>query len=91
MATIMVIPVLLGHKSRYSETEERSKDRYTGLARVGFEIVIQPVNDSQYAETDPDTKSIEGACVRIVTFTRLVRRLIEVHNDGKTGKEEEDY
>ena len=56
----------------------------------GFDTPCTPVDEGQRTQTDPDTEGIERTGIRIVSFTRLVRRLVEVDDDRETGKEEEE-
>ena len=50
---------------------------------------MDELNDTQHAQTDPDTERIERACVRVVTLARLIRCLVQVHHYRQAGQEEQ--
>ena len=51
--------------------------------------MLQQADNACHTHTNPDGKSVERTSIRIVTLTRLTRRLVQVEHDGYTGHEEE--
>ena len=89
--TIMVIPVLRCHLSRYQQRCSSNKQRSNTLYVLVLQRMLRPVVDSHHSHTDPDTKGIERTHVCIVTFTRLIRRLVQINHDSQTGQQEQQH
>ena len=85
----MVVPVLLRHKRRHAKAEQRCSHSHTGLSGLRFQCCIDPVYECQHTQADPNTERVERTRISVVSFTRLVRRLVEVQHDSQARQEEQ--
>ena len=88
VTAVVVIPCLASHLDRYKNADKRSQ--HGGYEVVLLEQFLQPFCHSSYSQSNPNGESVERAGVSIVTFTRLLWRLVQVKNDGETRHEEEE-
>ena len=85
-ATVVVIPCLAHHLDRNEQSKNGCKDS----TRLFSDLLFQPTCDTCHTHTYPDGEGIERTGIRIVSFTRLERCLIQVKHNGQTGHEEEE-
>ncbi len=83
----MVVPVLLRHQGGDAETQH-GRAHGDGLGGLALRRVVQPLVKGGHAEADPDGEHIERSRIGIVPFAHLVRRLVEVQDDGDARHEE---
>ena len=79
---VVVVPILGSHldgdkhrQASYRTSHHRRKDFLLAAE------VLQPVPYCKHTKSAPNTERIERTRVRIVTFTGLIRSLIEVHHN----------
>ena len=85
----MVIPVLRCHLRRHEQADEACTNSHNSLALFALQRAVDPINNRQHTQTDPDTEGIERSRVRVITLARLIRCLVEVNNDSQTRQEEQ--
>ena len=87
VGTVVVVPVLGGHQGRYAEAKGRSPGGHQlGIGLLG--ILRDPLVQGRHAQAYPDGKHVERARIGVVTFTHLVRRLVQVQHNGDARHEE---
>ena len=70
--------------SRNEEAKDACANRHNGFAILALQGIVNPVNKSEDTQTNPDTERIERTGIGVVPFARLIRCLVEVHDDCKT-------
>ena len=84
----MVVPGLAGHLDRHKQTKYSC--HRTGHYRRHLAIPLYQLGQCRDTEPDPDTERIERTCIGIVSFTRLVRSLVQIKHNGDTRHKEEE-
>ena len=85
----MIVPVLRSHLYRHKQGHQGHSSSCYRLGTLGLERLRYAVNQCQHAKADPYAERVERACVRIVTLTRLVRSLVQIHHDSQTCQQEQ--
>ena len=83
----MVIPRLRSHLHRNKKTNQRSKSRYGGTAKLKF---LQTFDYSQNTKANPNGKSVERAGISVIALTGLCRSLVQIDYNRNSGHEEEE-
>ena len=86
----MVVPVLLRHETWHKHKAQYARDNYRGHAGQLL-YLVEPLDELQHAQTNPNGKGIERTSVGVVALTWLQWGLVEVENNGKTRHEEEAH
>ena len=84
----MVIPVLTYHLERHTKAKHTKNGRNDGVLLLGQ--LLNNGDQTCHTHADPDGEGIERTRVSVVTFSWLIRSLIEVEDDGQTRHEEEE-
>ena len=88
---VMIIPVLRSHLCRNQQTYQREEHSHRSLCPLALfgHHLVDPIDQGQYTKADPDTERVERTHIGVVTLTRLVRRLVQIHHDSQTRQEEQ--
>ena len=73
-----------------ADTLGLAMNQVTGDDRIQFAVSLQSLCQCRDTEPDPDTERIERSGIRIVSFTRLIWRLIQIQNDSQTSHEKQE-
>ena len=90
VAAVVVVPVLGGHEDGHSEQYDADSD-CGHLFRDMYlqERLAQPVIDGHDCQAYPYGEYVEAAGIGVVPLAYLIRRLVEVQDDGYAREEEE--
>ena len=87
-AAVVVVPSLRSHLYRYEQTGHAY---HAGKSHIiGLELLLEHIVESQHTKTAPYSECVERAGISIVALTGLLRSLVKIEHDGKTGHEEEE-
>ena len=84
----MFVPALRGHETRNGDKTQHS-DKHGGHQVLALGEPLDPVGDGQYAKANPDGEGVERSGIGIVAFTRLVRSLVQIYNDGDASQDKQ--
>ena len=98
MASVVVIPVLLRHESRHSETEQGNNRSCSNAylprlpVRPGLPLTDHVLDQGikcKHSQSRPDRERIEGAGICIIPLAHLIRRLVQIYHNGDSCHEEQ--
>src|ERR1700676_1762907 len=84
----MIIPFLVSHQYRNSQQAKTSRNI---ICNRRLHDLLKHLFHPQHSQTDPDRKSIKRSHIRIIPFTWLLTRLVEVNHNGHTGEKEQEH